>query len=100
MNRVSVHPRRRYRFRLADVMCPSRQQVRQQTTTDLEVVGKVVFLSDRGQEPDRFAIIEVEGIYSPLVVPVERLQPLLDTHLERTGEEVPVHQEPGLGRAD
>ena len=93
MNTTPVQRRRSYRFRLADVICPGRQQVQRQITPELEVLGEVVFLSDRGHEPDRFAIIEVEGIFSPLIVPVERLRPLLTPHRERTGEGAPLPRE-------
>ena len=75
MMNVSVTQRKsRCSFRLRDVICPDRLQVLQQIAADLEVAGEVVFLSDRGTDRDRFAIIEVEGIASPLIVPVERLQ--------------------------
>jgi hypothetical protein len=62
------------RFRLADVICPDRQQMLNQITADLEVSGRITFLSDEGERKDCFAIIEVDGIGSPLIVPVERLQ--------------------------
>ncbi len=68
--------RRQCRFRLTDVLCPDHQQVLRQLTADLEVTGEIVFLSDRGQDPDRFAIIEVQGVLSPLIVPVDRLRHL------------------------
>lgn len=59
------------RFKLADVICPERERVLLQVTADLEVEGEIVFLSDEGRKPNRFAIIEVEGILSPLIVPVD-----------------------------
>ena len=68
-------PGRKCRFRLTDVLCPDRHQVSQQITADLEVSGEVVFYSDQGSEPDRFAIVAVEGIVSPLIVPADRLRP-------------------------
>ncbi len=62
-----------YRFRLADVICPDRSQILNQIQADLEVTGEVMLLSDGGKEPGKFAIVEVEGIEGPLIVPVERL---------------------------
>ena len=59
------------RFKLADIICPERENVLLQITADLEVQGEIVFLSDEGWEPNRFAIIEVEGLLSPLIVPVD-----------------------------
>ena len=66
--------RRRCSFRLADVLCPDPSQVLSQMTPELKVDGEVVFLSDRGEQPDRFAIVSVEGILSPLIVPTENLR--------------------------
>lgn len=65
---------RQYSFRLRDVICPDREQTMSQITPELEVTGRVVFLSDHGSEPERFAVLEVTGLMSPLVVPVEMLQ--------------------------
>jgi hypothetical protein len=59
------------RFKLEDVICPERERVLLQVTPDLEVEGEILFLSDEGRKPDRFAIIEVAGILSPLIVPVD-----------------------------
>lgn len=72
MNTPAVE--KRCRIRLADVICPDRAQVLQQLTPDLEVEGEVVFLSDHGQEPERFAIVEVKGVLSPLIVPIEHVK--------------------------
>ena len=83
-----VKANKRYRFRLADVICPDREQMRQQMTAELEMSGEVMFLSDRGAEPDRFAIIRVQGIFSPLIVPVEHLRPSAQTHRDRDGSTV------------
>lgn len=66
--------RRLCSFRLGDVLCPEPRQVLVQLTPELEVSGEVVFMSDQGQQPDRFAIVNVEGILSPLIVPTERLR--------------------------
>ena len=66
--------RRRCSFRLADVLCPDPSQVLDQMTPELKVDGEVVFMSDRGGQPDHFAIVSVEGILSPLIVPTESLR--------------------------
>jgi len=66
--------RRQCSFRLADVLCPDLHQVLGQLTPELEVSGEVVFMSDQGQQPDRFAIVSVEGILAPLIVPAENLR--------------------------
>jgi hypothetical protein len=74
MRSVSTDKQTRCCFRLADVICPDSDVIQQQLTPGLEVSGQVVFLSDRGSERDSFAIVEVEGITAPLIVPVERLR--------------------------
>jgi len=74
---------RRCRFRLADVVCPERRQALMQITADLEVSGEIAFLSDQGEQPDGFAIIDVEGVLSPLIVPVGRLELVPQAGLEQ-----------------
>ena len=37
------------------------------------LTGKVIDLSDSGLQKEAFAVVEVEGIEAPLVVPVERV---------------------------
>jgi len=61
-------------FRLSEVVCPDLQQILTQLTSDLKVSGKVVFFSDYGQKKNHFAIVDVEGVLSPLIVPVDRLR--------------------------
>ena len=40
----------------------------------LDISGQVSFLSDSGKTKDRFAIVNVAGIGSPLIVAVDDLQ--------------------------
>ena len=83
----------RCRFRLSDVICPDRGHVVQQVTPELEVTGEIVVLSDHGEQPDRFAIIEVEGIASPLIVAVEYLTLAEDAEGQAGGHKRPIHLE-------
>jgi hypothetical protein len=76
--------RRQCSFRLADVLCPDQSQVLNQVTPELEVKGEVVFMSDQGNQPDRFAIVSVEGILSPLIVPTENLKSSRDAVLDQS----------------
>lgn len=75
----------RCRFRLADVICPDQQQVVTQITPEMEVTGEIAFLSDGGERPNYFAIVEVKGIFSPLIVPVACLQPVREPEREDVG---------------
>jgi len=68
-------PGERFRFRLGDLICPDREQAISQITPELELTGKILFWSDCGDQKKRFAVVEVKGVCSPLVVPIERLEP-------------------------
>jgi hypothetical protein len=74
-----------FRFRLRDVICPEKEQAISQITPELEVTGRIVFLSDSGNEAKKFAVMEVNGLNVPLVVPVERLTPTRDLQEETAG---------------
>ncbi len=76
--RSPIERGQRFRFRLRDVICPEKEQTVTQITPELEVTGRIVFLSDSGEEIDKFAVLEVTGLHSPLVVPVNRLVPSAD----------------------
>ena len=69
-------PWNRCRFRLSDVICPDQRDVLMRVTSQLEVTGEIAFMSDHGEEPDRFSVIDVEGISSPLVIPSDKLRPV------------------------
>ena len=64
----------RVHFALSRVMCPDFDEVARQTGSDLEVEGRVVFLSDYGKVRKHFAVVQVKGIHVPLIIPVEDLQ--------------------------
>jgi hypothetical protein len=61
-------------FRLREAMCPTASEVADQITPDLEIRGQVVFLSDSGESKDHFAIVEVEGLATPVIVPVSKIR--------------------------
>ena len=62
------------RFRLSDVICPDSEQVREKITKFLELTGRVVQLSDAGGQMDHYAIVQANGIMSPLIVPVDKIE--------------------------
>ena len=62
------------RFQLKEAVCPTAAEVAEQITPDLEIRGSVVFLSDSGDSKDHFAIVEVEGLATPVIVPVSRIR--------------------------
>ena len=61
------------RFQLSNIVCPERPQVLEKITSHLNLTGKVVQLSDAGNQRDFYAIVQVSGIASPLIVPVSRV---------------------------
>ena len=74
MENASVSSGARVRFALSRVMCPDFDEVCRQTDSNLEVEGRVVFLSDYGKVSKHFAVVQVKGIHVPLIVPVEDLE--------------------------
>ncbi len=69
----SIHTGTIASFKVGDVLSPDTMRVLEQTGPELSVKGKVVFLSDSGDLKNHFAIMDVGGIHTPLVVPVDRL---------------------------
>jgi hypothetical protein len=58
------------RFRLRDVVCPDLDRLISNIGPELALQGEIVFLSDHGDERDHFAIIELEGMSAPVIVPL------------------------------
>ena len=71
---VLVSSGTRVRFALSRVMCPDFDEVCRQTDSNLEVEGRVVFLSDYGKLRKHFAVVQVKGIHVPLIIPVADLK--------------------------
>jgi hypothetical protein len=74
VNQGALHSGQEVRFRLGDLICPDLEQVLAEVGPDVDVNGRIVFLSDRGHEKEHFAIVSVGGIASPVIVPVRRLR--------------------------
>ncbi|MCH8007208.1 MAG: hypothetical protein IH888_13440 [Planctomycetes bacterium] len=61
-------------FDLGDVFCPSFDQLLTRLGPRLTLAGEVSYMSDHGGKRDHFAVIEVGGIFTPLIVPVTKLR--------------------------
>ncbi|HEY3242362.1 MAG TPA: hypothetical protein VGM03_03340 [Phycisphaerae bacterium] len=61
-------------FTLGDVVCPTALTVLQQIGPDLVVAGRITCFSDSGERRDHFAVVQVEGVFTPLIVPVSKLR--------------------------
>ncbi len=75
----SILPGKRASFKVGDVVCPDQMQILRQTGPELAISGTVLYLSDSGDRKNHFAIVDVRGIHTPLIVPVNRLQ----SHVEQ-----------------
>ena len=60
-------------FRICDVYIPDPKEVLVTLHGNDLLQGKVIDLSDSGTQELAYAVIEVEGIDQPVIVPVERI---------------------------
>lgn len=60
-------------FKVSDIYLPDPRNLLWELHANDLLQGRVVELSDSGQEQNVFAIIEVEGIKQPVIVPVKGL---------------------------
>jgi len=60
-------------FKLQDVVCPDLTPVFEHVGPEFLVTGQVSYLSDCGEQRDHFVIVDVNGMHTPLIVPVARL---------------------------
>ena len=61
-------------FKLEDAACPDLTETVRAIGPELQVAGSVVYFSDGCHRKNHFAIVEVAGIHTPLIVPVDRLE--------------------------
>jgi len=60
-------------FRIGDVYLPDPQQILLELHGNDLLKGRVADLSDHGMQREAFAVVEVEGLKQPVIVPVDRL---------------------------
>jgi hypothetical protein len=61
-------------FRISDVYIPDPEKLLVELYGDDLVQGKVIDLSDSGMQQGSFAVVQVEGLEQPVIVPVERIR--------------------------
>ena len=69
----------RYRvvhFSAADIYFPDREKVVLELHRDQDIEGEVIDFSDDGGQKDAFAVIKVDRLLQPVLVPVDRLRPV------------------------
>jgi hypothetical protein len=69
---------RHVHFKISDIYIPDPHLLLWQLHGDDLLRGKVIELSDNGTQQGAFAVVEVEGIEQPMIVPVERLVNITD----------------------
>lgn len=60
-------------FRIRDVYMPDPEKVLRELYGDDLLQGRVVDLTDGGDRPRTFAVVEVEGLGDPLIIPIDRI---------------------------
>ena len=63
----------RVSFRSEAVVCPGPDRISGPLAGTDELTGDVVLVSDYGEHKNYFAIISVDGIDTPLIVPVQEI---------------------------
>lgn len=61
------------RFRVRDVYLPDPTVLLTGLYGNELLIGKVIDMSDSGTEDDVFAVVAVEGIWQPVIVPVQQI---------------------------
>ena len=61
-------------FRISDVYIPDPAQILMELHGKDLLQGKVIDVSDSGTQQEAFAVVEVEGLKQPVVVPMNRIR--------------------------
>jgi len=68
---------RRIHFKVRDVYLPDPQKLLMELHGDDLLQGNVIDLSDSGTQKGAFAVVKVEGIEQPLIIPADRILDIL-----------------------
>lgn len=63
-------------FKVCNIFIPNPRALLWELHADDVLRGRVIDLSDSGPQEDVFAVIEVEGIKQPVIVPVKEIAPV------------------------
>jgi hypothetical protein len=61
-------------FRICDAYVPEPMQVLMELHGKDQLEGKVIDVSDAGSQEEAFAVIEVQGLSQPVVVPMKHIR--------------------------
>jgi len=70
---ATLHSGTRVSFRCEAVVCPGPDRMGQALAGTDQLTGDVVLVSDYGEHKNYFAIVTVDGIDAPLIVPVHEI---------------------------
>ena len=72
------HVRNRWvNFRISDVYVPEPAQILMELHGKDLLQGRVIDLSDSGNQSEAFAVVEVDGLTRPVVVPVKHIKGII-----------------------
>ena len=77
-NQVSYTTKSRVAFKIEDAICPEQETIFANLTGEVQVVGKIHFLSDGGTREGEFAVVKVPGLSKLVIVPREKIEELSD----------------------
>ena len=64
-------------FRICDAYVPEPAQILVELHGKDQLQGKVIDVSDAGSHEEAFAVVEVEGLSQPVVVPMKHIRGIL-----------------------
>jgi hypothetical protein len=64
-------------FKVCDVYIPDPEKLLIELYGNDLIQGKVIDISDSGAQQGIFAVVQVEGLEQPVIVPVERIRGIL-----------------------
>jgi len=67
-------PNRWVNFKIKHVRVPEPAEILMKLHGDDLLQGRIIQLSDSGFQQDAFAVVEVEGLAQPVVVPMNRIR--------------------------
>ena len=74
MHNDELKPGLKVQFRLGDIHLPSVSEVLNRMTEDTELQGSITLLSDAGEQRAAFAVVEVNGVLMPIIVPASAIR--------------------------
>ena len=65
---------RQVNFRVSDIYIPDPQEILKELYENRVLEGKVIGLTDNGEQKNAYVVVQVEGVKNFLIVPVENVK--------------------------